>query len=162
MAGHGRPSKTGERSNILLRIPTEVLDRVEAFKTQLEAERGGFAINRTDLVVRLIDVGLHTLQHARQPALPSPPVPAPSLPPPSPPALPAPQARRKGAVPLEILEVLAGVRRQYPYVPLRVLAQYLFDHGIYKSRTTTGEEGVASNSLIATWLKKAHEAGLLD
>jgi hypothetical protein len=67
MAGRGRPPKEMERSNILLRIPTDLLEQVEVFKESLEAERGGFAINRTDLLVRLIEVGLQTLTQARQP-----------------------------------------------------------------------------------------------
>jgi len=69
MAGRGRPLKTVERSNILLRIPTALLEQVDAFKETLEAERDGFAINRTDILLRLIEVGLQTLTQAGQPPL---------------------------------------------------------------------------------------------
>ena len=68
MAGRGRPPKAVERSNILLRVPTDLIEQVETFKERLEAERDGFAINRTDLLIRLIEVGLQTLTQARQPA----------------------------------------------------------------------------------------------
>src|SRR5438132_100879 len=74
MAGRGRPPKAVERSNILLRVPTDLIEQVETFKERLEAERDGFAINRTDLLIRLIEVGLQTLTQARQPA--AQPVPA--------------------------------------------------------------------------------------
>ena len=68
MAVRGRPSKGVERSNILLRVPTDLIEQVDAFKESLEAERGGFGINRTDMLIRLIEVGLQTLTQARQPA----------------------------------------------------------------------------------------------
>jgi hypothetical protein len=42
--------------------------QVDTFKARLEAERGGFVIHRTDMLVRLIEVGLQTLIQARQPA----------------------------------------------------------------------------------------------
>ena len=67
MAGRGRPPKSVERSNILLRMPTNLMEQVDDFKENLEAERGGFVINRTDMLIRLIEVGLQTLTQARQP-----------------------------------------------------------------------------------------------
>jgi len=67
MAERGRPSKGVERSNILLRMPIDLIEQVDAFKKSLEAERGGFVINRTDMLIRLIEVGLQTLTQARQP-----------------------------------------------------------------------------------------------
>ena len=70
MAVRGRPPKSVERSNILLRVPTDLIAQVETFKESLEAERGGFGINRTDILIRLIEVGLQTLTQARQPAPP--------------------------------------------------------------------------------------------
>ena len=74
MAERGRPPKGVERSSILLRMPTDLMEQVDAFKECLEAERGGFGINRTDMLIRLIEVGLQTLTQARQPA----PQPAPA------------------------------------------------------------------------------------
>ena len=68
MAERGRPPKGVERSNILLRMPTNLIEQVDTFKERLEAERGGFVINRTDMLIRLIEVGLQTLIQARQPA----------------------------------------------------------------------------------------------
>jgi hypothetical protein len=68
MAVRGRPPKGVERSNILLRLPTDLIKQVDTFKESLEAERGGFVINRTDMLIRLIEVGLQTLTQARQPA----------------------------------------------------------------------------------------------
>jgi hypothetical protein len=68
MAERGRPPKGVERSNILLRMPTDLIEQVDIFKESLEAERGGFVINRTDMLIRLIEVGLQTLTQARQPA----------------------------------------------------------------------------------------------
>ena len=50
MAERGRPPKGVERSNLLLRIPTDLIEQVDTFKESLEAERGGFAINRTCLL----------------------------------------------------------------------------------------------------------------
>jgi hypothetical protein len=67
MAVRGRPPKGVERSNILLRLPTDLIKQVDTFKESLEAERGGFGINRTDMLIRLIEVGLQTLTQARQP-----------------------------------------------------------------------------------------------
>jgi hypothetical protein len=73
MAERGRPPKGIARSNILLRIPTDVIEQVDTFKERLEAERGGFVIHRTDMLIRLIEVGLQTLTQARQPiAQPAP------------------------------------------------------------------------------------------
>jgi hypothetical protein len=68
MAERGRPPKGVERSNILLRIPTDLIEQIDTFKENLEAERGGFGINRTDMLIRLIEVGLQTLTQERQPA----------------------------------------------------------------------------------------------
>jgi len=67
MAERGRPPKGIERSNILLRMPTDLIAQIDTFKESLEAERGGFVINRTDMLIRLIEVGLQTLTQARQP-----------------------------------------------------------------------------------------------
>jgi hypothetical protein len=92
MAGRGRPSKGVERSNILLRIPTDLIEQVDAFKESLEAERGGFVINRTDMLIRLIEVGLQTLTQARQPT----PHPAHQ-----PMTQPAPASRVNGQAPAE-------------------------------------------------------------
>jgi hypothetical protein len=68
MAERGRPPKGVERSNILLRMPTDLIEQVDTFKESLEAERGGFAINRTDMLIRLIEAGLQTFIQARPPA----------------------------------------------------------------------------------------------
>jgi hypothetical protein len=68
MAERGRPPKGVARSSILLRMPTDLMEQVDAFKECLEAERGGFGINRTDMLIRLIAVGLQTLTQARPPA----------------------------------------------------------------------------------------------
>jgi hypothetical protein len=68
MAERGRPPKGVARSNILLRMPTNLIEQVDTFKERLEAERGGFVINRTDMLIRLIEVGLQTLTQARPPA----------------------------------------------------------------------------------------------
>src|SRR5215471_3401737 len=67
MAERGRPPKGIERSNILLRMPTDLIAQVDTFKESLEAERGGFIINRTDMLIRLIEVSLQTLTQAQQP-----------------------------------------------------------------------------------------------
>ena len=73
MPERGRPPQRVERSQVLLRIPTTLIDQVDAFKGRLESERDGFPIHRTDMLIRLIEVGLQTLVHARQPArAPSP------------------------------------------------------------------------------------------
>src|SRR2546430_8752307 len=97
MAGRGRPPKAVERSNILLRVPTDLIEQVETFKERLEAERDGFAINRTDLLIRLIEVGLQTLTQARQPA--AQPVPASHV---NGQGAPAPQPTPQPAIPLAL------------------------------------------------------------
>jgi len=61
----------------------------------------------------------------------------------------------------ELLEAVAAMRRQYPQAPLRALSDYLYEHGIYRSRTRSGRRGRASHSLVARWLQKATAAGLL-
>jgi hypothetical protein len=68
---------------------------------------------------------------------------------------------RKDAVSRELLEAVAAMRRQYPQAPLRALSDYLYEHGIYRSRTRSGRRGRASHSLVARWLQKATAAGLL-
>jgi hypothetical protein len=62
MADKGRPPRGVEISKVLLRIPTTLLNQVDQFKETLE-----FRINRTDVLTRLIEVGLQTLTQARQP-----------------------------------------------------------------------------------------------
>jgi len=76
-------------------------------------------------------------------------------------ALSARQQGRKDAVSRELLEAVAAMRRQYPHAPLRALSDSLYEHGIYRSRTKSGRRGRASHSLVARWLQKATEAGLL-
>jgi hypothetical protein len=76
-------------------------------------------------------------------------------------ALSPQQQGRKDAVSRELLEAVAAIRRQYPHAPLRALSDYLYEHGIYRSRTKSGRRGRASHSLVARWLQKATEAGLL-
>src|SRR4030095_12390484 len=106
MAERGRPPKGIERSNILLRMPTDLIEQVDTFKESLEAERGGFVINRTDMLIRLIEVGLQTLTQARHPAQARPvngqgaPAPQPTAQPAIPLALePAPKTAQPVAVP---------------------------------------------------------------
>src|SRR2546428_2483186 len=97
MAERGRPSKGVERSNILLRIPTDLIEQVETFKESLEAERGGFVINRTDMLIRLIEVGLQTITQARQPT--AQPAPASHV---NGQGAPAPQPTTQPAIPLAL------------------------------------------------------------
>jgi hypothetical protein len=97
MAERGRPPKGVERSSILLRMPTDLMEQVDAFKECLEAERGGFGINRTDMLIRLIEVGLQTLTQARQPA--PHPAPASHV---NGQGAPAPQPTAQPAIPLAL------------------------------------------------------------
>jgi hypothetical protein len=154
MADRGRPRKDVARSNILLRIPTDLIAQVDTFKESLEAERGGFAINRTDLLVRLIEAGLATLTQARQP------------PPPPPPAPVAPQKRRPkrrtDAVSPELLRTIAQARQHHAELTLEAFGEHLFQQRIYRSRGRDGTAKPASKSLIHKWLAEARAAGLLS
>ena len=154
MAERGRPPKGIARSNILLRIPTTLIAHVDTFKAGLEAERGGFAINRTDLLVRLIEVGLQTLTQARQPAKPLPPAPG------------APQPRwhkrRTDAVSQEFLQTIAQECQRHPELTLEEFGMHLFQHRLYRGKgRKDGKEKPASKSLLHKWLREAAEQGLL-
>lgn len=154
MAARGRPPKNIARTPILLRIPTTLIGQVDAFKDGLEAERGGFAINRTDLLVRMIEVGLQTLPQARQPVQPTP----------APPRVPQHKRpkRRVDAVAHKFLQRLAQERQQHADFTLQEFSEYLFQEGIYRGKgRKTGEEKPASKSLMFKWLREATAQGLL-
>ncbi len=151
MAERGRPPKEVERSHILLRIPSTLIAQVDTFKASLEADRGGFGINRTDLLVRLIEVGLQTLTQARQPAQPTPPAPRARR-----------QKRRTDAVPVAFLQTIAQERRQHPDLTLEEFGTHLFRQKIYRSKgRKDGMEKPASKSLLHKWLREASEQSLL-
>src|SRR4029453_7020484 len=97
MAERGRRPKGVERSNILLRIPTDLIEQIDTFKESLEAERGGLGINRTDMLIRLIEGGLKPLTQARQPA--PHPAPASHV---NGQGAPAPQPTAQPAIPLAL------------------------------------------------------------
>jgi hypothetical protein len=177
MADRGRPPKGVERSNILLRMPTDLIEQVDTFKESLEAERGGFGINRTDMLIRLIEVGLQTLTQVRQPA-PHPahqPVtqPAPAsrtngqgAPTPSVPTAQAaarPRAKRpaKHRLPDEVLARIAEERTHCEGLSLREFAQRLFDKDIYQATAKDGSRVPANPGNVKKWLDEAREAALL-
>jgi hypothetical protein len=183
MAERGRPPKGVERSNILLRMPTDLIEQVDTFKESLEAERGGFVINRTDMLIRLIEVGLQTLTQARQPA--TPPGPASPVNGQGAPAEPVPErahvdhtvAQEKGAqprgrrsgsktparhgLPREKLQEIADERTQCEGLSLREFAQRLHDRGIYSSRAKDGSPVPANPGNLKKWLDQARHAGVL-
>src|ERR1043166_645049 len=191
MADRGRPPKGVERSNILLRIPTDLIEQVDTFKECLEAERGGFVINRTDMLIRLIEVGLQTLTQARQPAPHAAPAshvngpgasaPQPTTQPaiplalepapktaqpvavPQAPETPAPKAKRpaKHALPHETLQAIADERTHCEGLSLREFAQRLFDKGIYQAKAKDGSRVPANPGNVTKWLEQAQEAGML-
>jgi hypothetical protein len=187
MAERGRPPKGVERSNILLRIPTDLIEQVDTFKECLEAERGGFVINRTDMLIRLIEVGLQTLTQARQPAPARPvngqgaPAPQPTAQPaiplalepapktaqrvavPQAPETPAPKAKRpaKHALPHETLQAIADERTHCEGLSLREFAQRLHERGIYSSRAKDGSPVPANPGNLKKWLNQARDVGVL-
>ena len=183
MAVRGRPSKGVERSNILLRVPTDLIEQVDAFKESLEAERGGFGINRTDMLIRLIEVGLQTLTQARQPASHPNGQEAPTPQPTAQPAIPlalepapttahpvdVPQAAEtptaktpaRHGLPREKLQEIADERMQCEGLSLREFAQRLHDRGIYSSRAKDGSPVPANPGNLKKWLDQARDAGVL-
>jgi hypothetical protein len=191
MAERGRPPKGVERSNILLRIPSALIEQVDTFKASLEAERGGFAINRTDILIRLIEVGLQTLTQARQPvtqpalashtngtgaSAPQPPTqpaiplalePAPKTAEPVdvPQALetPAPKAKRPAshALPPETLQAIAEERIHCEGLSLRQFAERLHAKGIYSATAKDGSRVPANPGNVKKWLDEARAAGVL-
>jgi hypothetical protein len=185
MAGRGRPVKSIERSSILLRIPTTLIEQVETFKERLEAERGGFAINRTDILIRLIEVGLQTLTQARQPvAQPAPashtngqqvlslalePAPTTAQPVPVLPAAETPELAIQipkakppapHGLPRAKLQEIADERTHCEGLSLREFAQRLYDKGIYQARSKDGSRVPANAGNIKKWLEQAQTAGL--
>ena len=155
MAERGRPPKGVERSNILLRIPTDLIEQIDTFKESLEAERGGFGINRTDMLIRLIEVGLQTLTQARQPA-----------------TQPAPASSRHGqrasamsarAIPLETLQAIAAAAAEYDKLSFAQLAQLLYERNIYRAKDpVTGQEKPLNKGTLKKWIARARTAGVLS
>ena len=192
MAERGRPPKGVERSNLLLRIPTDLIEQVDTFKESLEAERGGFAIHRTDMLIRLIEVGLQTLTQARQPApaspvngqgapAPQPPTqpaiplalePAPTTAPPVDVPQPAPARPRHGqraaamsarAIPLATLQAIAAAAAEYDKLSFAQLAQLLYERNIYRTKDpVTGQEKPLNKGTLKKWIERARTAGLLS
>jgi hypothetical protein len=170
MAERGRPPKGVARSNILLRMPTDLIEQVDTFKESLEAERGGFVINRTDILIRLIEVGLQTLTQARQPATQPAPVrqrngqgatPAPAVPRPQR-AETAPAKRpAKHALPREVLERIADERTHCEGLSLSQFAQRLHEKGIYSATAKDGSKVPPNKGNVTKWLEQAREAELL-
>ena len=179
MAERGRPPKGVERSNILLRMPTDLIEQIDTFKECLEAERGGFGINRTDMLIRLIEVGLQTLTQARQPAIPLALEPAPKTaqPVPVPQASETPSATAEpiGAQTLlvetpvhhgrpgisrETLQAIADERTLCEGLSIREFSQRLFDKHIYRAKAKNGQEVPVDHSRLRRLLDRAREAGL--
>ena len=129
MAVRGRPPKGMERSNVVLRIPNDLLERIKAHQASLEA-LAGVSIARHDVMLVLLQKGLEAC------ALPAPrpsvsavvtadtvAVDHPSMPPSS--------KRRQDAISHETLEAIAAARKQHPKVSLRMFGEHLFTAGIY-------------------------------
>jgi hypothetical protein len=159
VAVRGRPPKSVERSNVVLRIPKDLLERIKAHQASLEA-LAGVSIARHDVMLVLLQKGLE----ACAPPAPLPSVSAvgttdtvagdhPSLPPSS--------QRRKDAISHETLEAIAATRKQHPDVSLRVFGKHLFTTGIYRAVGKDGEAKPASLSFLHRWLGEAREAGML-
>jgi hypothetical protein len=156
VAVRGRPPKGVERSNVVLRIPKDLLERIKAHQASLEA-LAGVSIARHDVMLVLLQKGLEA-------CAPLPSVSAvgttetvagdhPSLPPSS--------QRRKDAISHETLEAIAATRQQHPDVSLRVFGEHLFTTGIYRAVGKDGEAKPASVSFLHRWLGEAREAGML-
>jgi hypothetical protein len=169
MAERGRPPKGIERSNILLRMPTDLIAQVDTFKESLEAERGGFVINRTDMLIRLIEVGLQTLTQARQPVAQQAPArptngtraPAPSVPSPQASETPTSKTPTRHGLPREKLQEIADERTHCEGLSLREFAQRLHDRGIYSSKAKDGSPVPANPGNLKKWLDQARHAGVL-
>ena len=159
MAARGRPPKGVERSNMTLRIPTPLLERIKAHQARLE-ELAGVSIARHDVMLVLLQKGLE----ACAPPAPLPPVSAVvtvdtvAV---DPQAASVPQKRRKDAISRETLEAIAAARKQHPEVSLRVFGEHLFTTGIYRAVGKDGEAKPASVSFLHRWLGEAREAGML-
>ena len=69
MGERGGPSSGGETSAILLRLPTDVLARLDAYKAAVEQETR-LLITRATLLHRIVTAGLDALEQ-RQPARPT-------------------------------------------------------------------------------------------
>jgi hypothetical protein len=69
MVERGGPSRGVETSAILLRLPTDLLARLDAYKAAVEQETR-FLITRTTLLHRIVAAGLDALEQ-RQPAMPT-------------------------------------------------------------------------------------------
>ena len=69
MVERGGPSSAVETSAILLRLPTDLLARLDAYKAAVERETR-FLITRTTLLHRIVAAGLDALEQ-RQPAMPT-------------------------------------------------------------------------------------------
>ena len=69
MAVRGRPPKGVERSNVVLRIPNDLLERIKAHQASLEA-LAGVSIARHDVMLVLLQKGLEAC---------APPAPLPSV-----------------------------------------------------------------------------------
>ena len=68
MGERGGPSSGGETSAILLRLPTDVLARLDAYKAAVEQETR-LLITRATLLHRIVTAGLDALEQ-RPPAMP--------------------------------------------------------------------------------------------
>ena len=131
MAVRGRPPKGVERSNVVLRIPTDLLERIKTHQASLEA-LAGVSIARHDVMLVLLQKGLEAC---------APPAPRPSVSAVGttdtvagdPPSMPPSSKRRKDAISHETLEAIAATRKQHPEVSLRVFGAHLFTTGIYRA-----------------------------
>ena len=165
MADRGRPRKGPAPRTVLLRMPATLLARVDQFKATLEAERGGFRINRTDLLTRLIDVGLQTLAQARQPVAQPQPASdrhgkrAPSVQEPFR-QRQAPQPAGTQDLPPHIL-VIAATAAEYDKLSLAELSQLLYDRGIYRAKARDGSDVPVHRGTLQKWLGQARDAGVL-
>jgi hypothetical protein len=63
-------------------------------------------------------------------------------------------------IPQETLQAIAAARQQHPDLSLRQLAQYLFEAGIYASRTRDGRRVPVGHSRLQRWLQRAEDEGL--
>jgi hypothetical protein len=178
MADRGRPARGVETSNVLLRIPALLLEQVDTFKDTLESERGGFRINRTDVLTRLIEVGLQTLTQARQPVAqpashtngqgaPASSVTTPqaaetskAVSEPVREQRPIAKTPARHGLPREKLQEIADERTRCEGLSLREFAQRLHDRGIYSTRAKDGSHVPANPGNVKKWLEQAREAGL--
>ena len=177
----GRPPREEQVAVMTLRIPHPLLERVNRCKARVELAEGT-NLSRTEVLWRIIEEGCGVLEG--QVAMPtgSPDVVA-GLSGPSDAPQPStspfegqhgsqvgaavrtqPRGPRSSKRPLPAhITRIAEERAKFQYSRLTLddFAKHLFDAGIYRATSETGEERPAHRGNLKKWLTKAEQAGTL-